>query len=81
MWNGISDPEISKFSLWFCESPPRLLGEHSMRYIEADDSSTVSSQGLEEGEERISLGFFLWVEDASSLMSRLSVPLQWREQI
>ena len=50
MWNGISDPEIGKFSLWFCESPPRLLGEHSVGYIETDGGSTVSSQGLEGGE-------------------------------
>ena len=48
-WNGIGDPEIGKSSLWFCKSPPQLLGEHSVGYKETDGGSTVSSQGLEGG--------------------------------
>ena len=69
MWNGISDPEIGKFSPWFCESPPWLLGEHRMGYKETDSGSTTSSQRLEGGEERISWQLHLpLAEDASGLI-------------
>ena len=68
MWNGICDPEIGKFSPWFCESPPRLLGEHRMGYKETDGGSTVSSQGLE-GEERSGCQLHLQLaEDGASLV-------------
>jgi len=59
-----------------------------MGYKETDGGSTVSSQGLEGGEERIGCQLHLQLaEDGASLIyvPRLSVPdfvpqLQWREQ-
>ena len=85
MWNGVCDPEIGKFNPWFCESPPWLLGEHRMGYKETDSGSTVSSQGLKGGEERISCRLHLLLAEDATYVPRLSVPdfvpqLQWREQ-